>query len=78
MDRFEFLEHIDELNINSSAFWLNGPSNERYCLGERGNKWEVFYTERGNKNLRVEFDSESEALKHLLNKLKSDPSSIKS
>ena len=34
MDRFEFLERIDELNIDSSAFWLNGPSNERYCLGE--------------------------------------------
>lgn len=78
MDRFEFLELIDELNIDSSAFWLNGPSNERYCLGECGNKWEVFYAERGNKNLWVEFDSESDALKHLLNKLISDPSSIKS
>jgi hypothetical protein len=77
MDRFEFLEYIDEFNIDSSAFWLNGPSNERYCLGECGNKWEVFYAERGNKNLRVEFDSESDALQHLLNKLKSDPTCTK-
>ncbi|MDA0120360.1 hypothetical protein [Vibrio sp. T11.5] len=73
MDRINFLKLIKVIGIDPSAFNLNGASSDKYCLELCGDKWEVFYAERGNKNSRVEFASESDALEYLLNKLKMEP-----
>lgn len=49
---------------NYFEFMLPGES---YCLEEKNNKWEVFYTERGSKFDIKEFSSETEACEYFYN-----------
>lgn len=49
---------------------IGGTPNERLCLVNEGNKWQVYYSERGEKNGLKEFMSEDEACEHMLKKLK--------
>lgn len=38
-----------------------------YCMEEKNNKWEVYYTERGSKFHVKEFSSETEACEYFYN-----------
>lgn len=45
--------------------------NEAYCIRINSeSKWEVYYSERGNKNDLKEFNSESDACNDLLRRIK--------
>jgi len=48
----------------------NEHPNEAYCIRNTNNKWEVYYSERGQKSGIVLFDLEEEACEHLLKKIK--------
>ena len=43
-----------------------GLPNEAYCLDGTGAGWQVYYSERGNKNSIASFDNESEACQFFL------------
>lgn len=47
--------------INYFEFMLPG---ETYCIEEKNNKWEVYYTERGTKFDIKEFYTENEACEY--------------
>ena len=48
---------------------LGGIPNEKFCLENRKNIWEVYYSERGIKTDLRQFDSESDACEYLYRKL---------
>lgn len=53
---------LEELKVPKRSYCLLGigDDNESYCL-VKAEKWEVFYSERGNKNGLEVFDTEAEA-----------------
>ena len=56
---------LEEAGFRRDAYSLKGGlPNEAYCLNKLSDKWEVYYSERGQKtNLKV-FDSEDEACRY--------------
>ena len=44
-----------------------GLPSERHCIGQNAGKWEVYYSERGNKSLLKIFDNESDACDYFYN-----------
>lgn len=46
-----------------------GRTDERLCLESVGNRWNVYYLERGIKTTDIYFDSEKEACYYLFDKL---------
>jgi hypothetical protein len=75
MTRDEFMTAIVIRRINPSAFSIdNSEKNECYVLSANIKNWSVFYIERGQNTKQIFFDSESDALQHLLMLLESDPS----
>ena len=46
-----------------------GRTDERLCLERFGDRWNVFYLERGIKTTDIYFDSEKEACHYLYEKL---------
>lgn len=74
MTREDFFEDVRKAKIRSNAFILDGEGDECYVLSGNESHWSVYYSERGLETQRCQFDSESTALKHLLEMLKNDPS----
>ncbi|GAA3524508.1 hypothetical protein GCM10022393_43600 [Aquimarina addita] len=73
----KFMNRDDVIRIISDSYPLDIVSfdqefpNEAYCIRlNQENKWEVYYSERGNKNDLKEFSSESEACTDLLKRMK--------
>lgn len=44
-----------------------GRPNEVYCLGNLNGKWETYYSERGIKSDKEEFNTENEACNYFYN-----------
>lgn len=64
---------LDKHNVPRFEYSILPTSlpDERLCLVQLDNeKWQVFFSERGNKFDLVEFNSEDEACKYFLNELK--------
>ncbi len=58
----ELEKKLIEMNIATNAYSLKGGlPNEAFCIGKEDVKWEVYYSERGSKANRNEFESEDEA-----------------
>jgi hypothetical protein len=74
MSRDEFLAAVRRLGIRSDAYNLDGEGDEQYVLARDGQAWEIFYSERGTKTGVRRFDTESDALGHLLTVLENDRS----
>ena len=49
-----------------------GLPSETYCIDCNHDCWEVFYSERGNKNEITRFDNEAEACAELLTRILND------
>ena len=76
MTREEFFAATRKAGIDDRSFSLDGglPSEQYVLSPEGGNRWSVYYSERGNRtSLRI-FNEESDALEHLLAVLLHDPS----
>jgi hypothetical protein len=56
-----------KLGIRSDSYSLSGghPS-EAYVLSHEGQRWAVYYGERGQETSRVDFDNEADACSHVL------------
>lgn len=70
MNRKELQERLSLEKIPTNVYFLNGGlPNERLCLGEVGGKWEVYYSERGEKSGLVVFDKETDACENFYKRL---------
>lgn len=69
MNMEELRRKLAGLGVSPSAYCLSGglPS-ERYCLNP-GDTWEVYYSERGQKNDLRRFAKEETACTYMLFKL---------
>lgn len=69
MKTAELAHIIAETGIPSDAYSLEGGlPNEAFCIGHDpdGNRWEVYYSERGRKSGLRTFDSEDEACSYFI------------
>lgn len=46
-----------------------GRNDERFCLENKGDKWSVYFAERGIKTINKMFDTEDEACKYIYKEL---------
>lgn len=57
---------VSKMNIPRGAISFQGDfPPDAHCITRVGHKWEVYYSERGQKTDRVFFDSEHEACEYL-------------
>jgi len=75
VDIAELKARLDQAGINKRAYSFDGDlPDERYVLSQEPNEiWEVYYSERGNKNELRLFFSESDACQFFLDLLVKDP-----
>lgn len=67
LNRFDLKTILQKARIDNFLYNLDetGRDDERICLKKAGEKWEVYYSERGVKTTREFFDSESEACEYI-------------
>ena len=68
MDRKEFIKKVRKLRVPNFLFNLDGVGRDdgRFCLVKVGEKWNVYYSERGCKTTNEFFDTESDALNYII------------
>lgn len=71
MDKKEFVKIMKKLHIPIELYNIDGKGrdDERFCLVKDGEKWNVYYSERGYKTTNKYFDTESEALEYMCKEL---------
>jgi hypothetical protein len=73
MNRTELETTLLARNVSPLAYCLSGGlPNEKYTLDQAGEKWSVYYSERGQRSGERIFDSEDEACRYLLQLLTND------
>lgn len=67
----ELEQKIIALNVPKETYSIlkGGLPNEQYCITKNDDKWEVYYSERGNKTGLKIFDDEDEACEYFLQKV---------
>ena len=69
-------EKLDKAGIKPNRYSFDKEyPNESMCLNNLNGKWEVYYSEKGQKSSLKSFDSESEACDYLYNLLIKEDSS---
>ncbi|MET4562725.1 hypothetical protein ABIA69_003916 [Lysinibacillus parviboronicapiens] len=68
----ELEKKIIEINVPKDMYSIlkGGLPNEQYCITKAGDKWEVYYSERGNKGDFKIFDDEDTACEYFYEKVK--------
>ena len=62
LKKTELERKLIKMNIRPDMYSLKGGlPNEKFCLSEANGRWEVYYSERGNKTGLKEFDNEDDA-----------------
>ena len=70
MTRSEFMEFLIEHNINKDLICFdNEIHDDAFCIRNQGDRWIVFYFERGAEFHHHSFSSESDALIYLMQKM---------
>ena len=71
MDRTESIKIMKKNHVPNFYYNIDGKGrdDERFCLVKDGEKWNVYYSERGCKTTNKYFDTESEALKYMCKEL---------
>lgn len=78
MNEKELRQRLHSTGIYCSSYALSGEIPfEQYAMENRGRKWFVFYSERGQRNSEQAFDNESDACDYLYSVLVKDPSTRK-
>ena len=63
----EVLINLSDINIPKDAISFQGGfPPDSHCITRVGRKWEVYFSERGQKTDQVFFDSEQDACEYLL------------
>jgi len=58
---------LEQLNIPKGVYSLTGGlPNESYCIAQKDNKREVYYSERGSKSSLKTFENENTACEYFL------------
>ena len=71
MNRQELKKQLVYMNVPEFEYDLEGGfSDQAMNLLQNGDKWEVFFCERGGKSVVKQFDTESEACEYLLEELR--------
>lgn len=74
MTKTELKPILDQEGFLASRYSLSGGDpDDAICLTFEGGSWRVYYSERGNRDGLVSFDTEFEACEYLLNELRSLP-----
>ena len=62
---------MKKLRVPNYMFNIDGigRDDERMCMVKEGDKWNVYYSERGCETTNKYFDSESEALEYIVEEL---------
>jgi hypothetical protein len=69
----ELQQALVTIGAPAHAYSLTGGlPNEAYCLDGKGPRWEVYYSERGNRNRIGSFENEAEACQYFLDLIKKD------
>ncbi len=71
MDKKEFVKLAKKKHIPDFLYNLSGTGrdDERFNIVPVDGKWNVYYSERGNKTTNKFFDTEDEALRFMLDTL---------
>ena len=75
MTKAELKTKLEQAGVYAEAYSLDGGlPNERYVLSQEPNgRWDVYYSERGQKSGLRSFDSESAACQFFLDHVLKDP-----
>jgi len=74
MTKIELKEKLDAAGISPESYSLNGGLfDECHTLDGEGDKWSVYYSERGEKNALHYFQSEPAACQFFLERVLNDP-----
>lgn len=75
MNRVELIEKLKNAGVKSQYYSLYGKIvNDAFILEQTVGKWNVYYFERGSKDMEQSFESESDACNYIYNILKDEPS----
>jgi hypothetical protein len=75
MNKQELQQRLKQEGFGADSYDLDGGMlPERLTLAKEGNRWCVYYSERGLQTGKECFDSESEACQSLLDQLRDEPS----
>ena len=71
MNKKEFVKIMKKLRVPIELYNIDGKGrdDERFCLVRDGEKWNVYYSERGRKTTNKFFGTESEALEYMCKEL---------
>jgi hypothetical protein len=70
MNKNDLKQKLISSNIPKETYSLEGGlPNEAYCINQIDDKWEVYYSERGQKSGLKIFDTEEEACEYFYNEL---------
>jgi hypothetical protein len=73
MDRNQLAATLQREGIRPDAYCLEGGQpNESYVLHRDGDRWLVYYSERGLRSDLRSFNNEEDACIHLLTRLRKD------
>lgn len=69
MNRQDFIMLLKENGIDPGTVAFDSSTHEGYNIRKNYYRWEAFFRERGKEYNCIGFPSESDALKHILDKL---------
>ena len=73
MNIHELANRLEQEGYAKWSYSLSGEGgHDTHCLENRGDKWVVFYTEKGNEYDHREFHSEQEACLYLYDRVASN------
>jgi hypothetical protein len=74
MNRHQLKKRLKQEGIPSRAYSFESDGDgEKYRLAQEGERWHVYYAERGEKNTMGWFDTEADACEFFLKKILADP-----
>jgi len=78
MNSNELKSVLEKEKINSQAYSIFGvkgpPEDEQYVLDKEGQKWVIYYSQKGERINQKSFEVEDEACRYFLNLLLKDNS----
>lgn len=75
-NKLKLIRALQSAGVRSSAYSVSGAQDLALCLENVGDKWEVFYFEKGEKNYSKFFSFESDACTHMYQELIGDKTSF--
>jgi hypothetical protein len=74
--RLKLIRALQSAGVRSSAYSVSGARDLALCLESVDGQWEVFYSEKGQRNGSKFFSSESDACTYMYQELMGDKTSF--